>query len=214
MLVGRQTSVMIVRHAEIVLVDAAGDEATMPRRRLSIRRRVGERAGGRAEDRSVRLDAGRQRRHAESDLSVAGWAFRHGAAVNGLARLRRRVLPVALQHLDEIVRGPQRESRQQRSLVVHGYGDLLDVGGLVERRGPTVAVRHVVANGLLVKIRLDLDYGFYGFLLQLVRLLLRRDDRQLRARRVARQPALVALQYQTFVEPLGIRRRMCNGNVQ
>lgn len=61
-LVRRQASVVIVRRAEIVLVDAARGEATMPRRRLSIRRRVGdrrERAGGRAEDRRVRLVAGR-----------------------------------------------------------------------------------------------------------------------------------------------------------
>lgn len=59
-LVGRQTSIMIVRCAEIVLVDVSG-EAAMPRQWLSIRRRAGdrrERAGGRAEDRRGRLGTG------------------------------------------------------------------------------------------------------------------------------------------------------------
>lgn len=59
MFVRRQTPVIIVRRAEIVLVDVA--EASMPRRWLSIARRAGdrrERAGGRAEDRRRRCRVG------------------------------------------------------------------------------------------------------------------------------------------------------------
>lgn len=88
-LVRRQTSVMIVRCAEIILVDARGGEATVPRQRLSIRRRAGdrrERAGGRTEDRG-RIGTGYRGRHAEGGLVVAGCAFAHGA-VNRLARPR------------------------------------------------------------------------------------------------------------------------------
>lgn len=181
MLVRRQTSVIIVRRAEIVLVDAARGEAAMPRRRLSIRRRrIGdrrERAGGRAEDRPVRLDAGRRGRHTEGDLGVAGRALGHDAVTDGLARLRRRRVLLALQHLDEGLGGLERVTRQERSLVVHGHGDLPDAGGLVEGRGTTVAIRHPAADGLLVEIRLDLDES-HGLLLLLllVRLVLRRDD--------------------------------------
>lgn len=95
---------------------------------------------------------------------------------DGLARLRRCVL-LALQHLDEVAGGLQRVARQQRRpLVVHGYGDLPDAGGLLEGRGSTVAVRHPAANGLLVKIWLDYD-GICKLLFLLVCLVLRRDDR-------------------------------------
>lgn len=175
-LVGRQTSVMIVRCAEIVLVDASGGEAAMPRQRLSIRRRAGdrrERAGGRAEERRGRFDTGYRGRHAEGGLVVAGRALGH-AAVGRLARPRRPRVLLALQHLDEVAGGLQGVARQQRALVVHGHGDLPGAGGLLEGRGSTAAVGDSAADGVLT-VGFDLDRSRQ--FLVLVRLVLRRDHR-------------------------------------
>jgi len=166
---------MIVRHAEIVLVDAT--EATVPERRLPIRRRGGdrsERAGGRAEGRHRGVDAGNGRgRYAEGDLGVAGRALAHDPAVNGLRHRPLRVL-LALQHLDEVVGGSQRVARQQRALVVHGYCDPPDVAGLLEGRGPAVIpIGHPVAAD---RVLIGLD-GLGGVDRFLGRLVLRRYHR-------------------------------------
>lgn len=199
MLVGRQTSIMIVRCAEIFLVDASGSEAAMPHQRLSIRRRAGdrcERAGGRAENRRGRIGAGHRGRHAEGGLVVAGCALGHAALMNRLVRSHRRVL-LALQHLDDgLVGGFQGITRQQRALVVYGHGDLPDVGGLLEGRGTAAAISDSATDGVLaIGFHLDRTCRF------LVCLVLRRDHRQLRARQVARHSVLVAAQHETFVEP-------------
>lgn len=182
---------MIVRHAEVVLVDAA--KTTVPQRGLPIRRRGGdggERAGGRAEGRGIGAGNGR---HAEGDLGVAGRALAHDP---GLRRPRRVLL--ALQHLDEVVGGPQGVARHQRALdtVVHRYGDPPDVAGLLEGRGSAVTPggHPVAAHGVLV-IGLD-DLGGVDRLLG--RLVLRRYHRQLRTRQVS--ALRVTSQYQTFVQ--------------
>lgn len=190
---------MIIRHAKIVLVDAT--EATVPERRLPIRHRGGnrsERAGGRAEGRHRGVDAGNGGGHAEGDLGVAGRALAHDPAVNGLRRRPLRVL-LALQHLDEVVGGPQRVARQQCALVVHGYCDPPDVAGLLEGRGPAVTpVGHPVAADRVLMIGLD---GLDGVDRFLGRLVLRRYHRQLWARQVC--ALRVTSQHQTFVQSLG-----------
>lgn len=189
---------MIVRHAEVVLVDAA--ETTVPERGLAIRRRGGdggEGAGGRAEGRHRGVGAGNGGRHAEGDLGVAGRALAHDP---GLRRPRRVLL--ALQHLDEVVGGSQGVARHQRALdaVVHGDGDPPDVAGLVEGRGPAVVPggRPVAAHGVLAIIGLDDLGGVVGRFLG--RLVLRRYHRQLRTRQVS--ALRVTSQYQTFVQSL------------
>lgn len=174
MLVGGQTSVMIVRCAEIVLVDASGSEAAMPRQRLSIRRRTGnrrERAGRRSEDRRGWIGAGNGGRHAEGGLVVAGCTLGH-AAVNRLARPRHRRVLLALQHLDKLVRGLQGIARQQRALVMYGHGDLPDAGSLLEGCGSAAAISDSATDGVLT-IGFDLDRTCRF----LVRLVLRRDHR-------------------------------------
>lgn len=164
---------MIVRRAQVVLVDAAGGETAMSRRRLPIRRRAGdrrERAGGRAEDRrDVRLGA-RHRRHAEGRLRVAGSALRHGPTVNGFGPVRRILLPRA--GLGRVAAaGFERAARHQLCpLVVHGDRDLPEAGGFLEGRGPTVVGCRFAADRVLtIGLRLD------GTRRLLVRLVLRGD---------------------------------------
>lgn len=190
---------MIVRHAEVIFVDAA--EATMPEGWLPKRRRGGdggERAGGRAEGRHRGVGAGNGGGgHAEGDLGVAGRALADDPAVGGLRRRPRRVL-LALQHLDEVVGGPQGVARRQRALVVHGYRDPPDIAGLLEGRGPALAPvgGPVAADGVLV-IGLD---GLGRVDRFLGRLVLGRYHRKLRARQVS--ALRVTSQYQTFVQSL------------
>lgn len=176
MLVRRQTSVVIVRRAEILLVDAAW-EPSKPRR-LSIRRRVGdrrERAGGRAEDRRHRFTAGYRGRHAEGGLGVAGCALDYGAV--RLARSGRRVL-FSRQYLYEVVAGLQGITGQQGALVVHGNGDPPGAG-LLEGPGSTIAVSQPAADRV---VPVDCGFDWSSHRLLLVRFVLRRDHRKLRAR--------------------------------
>jgi len=211
MFIRRQTPVMIVRRAQIVLVDAAGGEAAVPGWRLPIRRRAGdrrERAGGGAEDCRVRFGA---RRHAEGRLRVAGSALGHVLSMRALAPRPRVLLP--RQRLGRLAAaGLERVARQQlRPLVVHGNRDPPDAGaagtaGLLEGRGPTVVVglRASAADRLLpIGSRLGSTRRLF-----VARLILRRDHRKLRAHRLARQTALLAPERRTLLEPWAIQSAM------
>jgi len=213
MFIRRQTPVMIVRGAQVVLVDAAGGEAAVPGRRLPIRRRAGdrrERAGGGAEDRRVRFGI---RRHAEGRLRVAGSALGHGPVLSmRVLAPHPRVLPPQQRLGGLAAAGLERVARQQlRPLVVHGNRDLPGAGaagatGLLEGRGPTVAVglRASATDRLLpIGSRLGTTRRLF-----VARLILRRDHRKLRTHRLARQTALLAPERHTLLEPWAIQLAM------